>query len=98
MQNHTTCKEPSIHIFSLFQLIHLILENKIQYMSGAAQKYVFNIMEEMVNEGNLPNLLPNYIYTENSHIHWTKFLIGHLCFIQLFNIKVEQFQKQYTYL
>ena len=45
------------HRISLFQLIHLILENKIQYMSGAAQKYVFNIMEEMVNEGNLTTLL-----------------------------------------
>ena len=30
-------------------------------MSGAAQKYVFNIMEEMVNEGNL---LPNSLYIQ----------------------------------
>ena len=28
-------------------------------------------------------------------LHWTKFLIGHLCFIQLFKNKVKKFQKQY---
>ena len=33
------------------QLILLILQNKLHYMSGAAQKHVFIIMEEMVTEG-----------------------------------------------
>ena len=30
-------------------------------------------------------------------LYWTKFLIGHLCFIQLFINIVKQFQKQYFY-
>ena len=33
------------------QLILLILQNKLRYMSGAAQKHVFGIMEEMLTEG-----------------------------------------------
>ena len=49
----TTVESNHLILFNTFylQLILLILQNKLHYMSGAAQKHVFGIMEEMLTEG-----------------------------------------------
>ena len=102
---HNIFKSIQNYIFFKRRLDFCILFSELSPMNNILEKRCFWIF--FLNKGlllmSVNSLWNNYSLTIDSNNVkkkcvklWTKFQIGHICFIQLFNNQVKQNRKQYT--